>query len=96
MKTNHSKGVVEKPSEKQKKVHSVVLNAQLKAIDSTWDGVNAGVVNDVGGKARRLSTGKKAEDGAHSDTFSDWLTTALARMRRMKNAIKAKGFALQN
>ncbi|MFY9606971.1 MAG: Xaa-Pro peptidase family protein [Thermoplasmata archaeon] len=40
--------VVGKPSEKQKKVHRVVLDAQLKAIDAIRDGVKAGVVNDVG------------------------------------------------
>ena len=50
MKTNHSKGVVGKPSEKQKKVYSVVPDAQLKAIDAIRDGVKAGVVNDVGRK----------------------------------------------
>ena len=40
--------VVGKPSEKQKKVYSVVLDAQLKAIDAIRDGVKAGVINDVG------------------------------------------------
>jgi Xaa-Pro aminopeptidase len=39
--------VVGKPSEKQKKVYGVVLDAQLKAIDAIWDGVKAGVINDV-------------------------------------------------
>ena len=40
--------VVGKPSEKQKKVYGVVLDAQLKAIDAIRDGVKAGVVNDAG------------------------------------------------
>jgi Xaa-Pro aminopeptidase len=43
--------VVGEPSEKQKKVHRVVLDAQLKAIDAIRDGVKAGVVNDA---ARRV------------------------------------------
>lgn len=43
--------VVGEPSEKQKKVHGVVLEAQLKAIDAIQDGVKAGVVNDAGMKA---------------------------------------------
>ena len=43
--------VVGRPSEKQRKVYEVVLDAQLKAIDAVRDGVKAGVVNDAG---RRL------------------------------------------
>ena len=46
MKTDHSKRVVGKPSEKQKKFYSVVLDAQLKAIETIRDGVKAGVIND--------------------------------------------------
>ena len=38
--------VVGEPSEKQKKAHRVVLDAQLKAIDAVRDGVKAGVVQD--------------------------------------------------
>jgi len=40
--------VVGKPSEKQKKVYGVVLDAQSKAIDAIRDGVKAGAINDVG------------------------------------------------
>lgn len=40
--------VVGRPSEKQKRVHGVVLGAQLKAIDAIRDGVKAGAINDVG------------------------------------------------
>jgi Xaa-Pro aminopeptidase len=43
--------VVGEPSEKQKKVHGVVLDAQLKAIDAVRDGAKAGVVNEA---ARRV------------------------------------------
>jgi Xaa-Pro aminopeptidase len=43
--------VVGEPSERQKKVHRVVLDAQLKAIDAVRDGVKAGAVNDA---ARRV------------------------------------------
>jgi Xaa-Pro aminopeptidase len=39
--------VVGKPSEKQKKVYAVVLEAQSKAIDTIRDGVKAGLVNDA-------------------------------------------------
>ncbi len=42
--------VVGEPSERQKKVHGVVLDAQLKAIDAIRDGVKAGVVNDAAGR----------------------------------------------
>jgi Xaa-Pro dipeptidase len=42
--------VVGKPSEKQKKVHGVVLEAQLKAIDAVRDGVKAGAINDAARK----------------------------------------------
>ncbi|MDH3365433.1 MAG: Xaa-Pro peptidase family protein [Thermoplasmata archaeon] len=38
--------VVGEPSEKQKRVHRVVLDAQLNAIDAVRDGVRAGAVND--------------------------------------------------
>ncbi|MFQ6003491.1 MAG: M24 family metallopeptidase [Candidatus Zixiibacteriota bacterium] len=42
--------VVGKPSERQKEVYEVVLDAQLKALDAIRDGVKAGVINDVGRK----------------------------------------------
>ncbi len=43
--------VVGEPSEKQKKVHGIVLDAQSKAMEAVRDGVKAGVVNEA---ARRV------------------------------------------
>ena len=42
--------VVGEPSEKQKKVHRIVHDAQLKAIETVRDGVKAGAVNDAAWK----------------------------------------------
>ncbi|UCE91808.1 MAG: aminopeptidase P family protein [Methanobacteriota archaeon] len=42
--------VVGEPSEKQKRVHEVVHDAQLKAIEAVRDGVRAGAVNDAARK----------------------------------------------
>jgi Xaa-Pro aminopeptidase len=42
--------VVGEPSERQKRVHKVVLDAQLKAIAVVRDGVKAGAVNDAARK----------------------------------------------
>ncbi|MGB2581208.1 MAG: Xaa-Pro peptidase family protein [Thermoplasmata archaeon] len=53
--------VVGEPSEKQKKVHRVVLDAQLKAIDAVRDGVKAGMVNDA---ARRV-----IDEGGYGEYF---------------------------
>lgn len=39
--------VVGEPSEKQTKVHKVILDAQLKAMEAVRDGVKAGVVNEA-------------------------------------------------
>jgi Xaa-Pro dipeptidase len=42
--------VVGEPSEKQKKVYTTILNAQLKAIEAVRDGVRAGAVNEAAKK----------------------------------------------
>ncbi len=42
--------VVGEPSEKQKKVYKIVLDAQLKAIEAVQDGAKAGSVNDAAWK----------------------------------------------